>query len=183
MAVRSSTLTCMVEHLWLKQITNCWRWSAWRILLQPRLGYRGCFFDCNSTTLQLHTDQARRCSWLMPSAIFLHGLTHRSSSTSELMPYRSQHSQGAAWWNLQQKHNEMQSYQHVHRLTLNGWPHRCTNVTRIGRNYWDFRDELSIEDDLLMKGEQVIIPPSCRDSIVGWSPQKSCRNQQGLGLG
>ena len=41
----------------------------------------------------------------------------------------------------------------VHRLTLNGWPARCTNVPRIARNYWNFRDELSIEDDLLMKGE------------------------------
>ena len=54
----------------------------------------------------------------------------------------------------------------VHRLTLNGWPNRCTNIPRITRNYWDFRDELSIEDDLLMKGERVIIPPSCRDAIM-----------------
>ena len=29
------------------------------------------------------------------------GLTHKSSSTSELMPYRCQPSQGAAWWRLQ----------------------------------------------------------------------------------
>ena len=41
----------------------------------------------------------------------------------------------------------------VHRLTLNGWPVRCTHIPRIARNYWDFRDELSIDDDLLMKGE------------------------------
>ena len=54
----------------------------------------------------------------------------------------------------------------VHRLTLNGWPARCTNVPRIARNYWNFRDELSIEDDLLMKGEWVIIPPSCRHAIM-----------------
>ena len=54
----------------------------------------------------------------------------------------------------------------VHRLTLNGWPDRCTNVPRIARNHWDFQDELSIEDDLLMKGEWVIIPPSCRDTIM-----------------
>ena len=53
-----------------------------------------------------------------------------------------------------------------HRLTLNGWPDRCTNIPRIARNYWDFHDELSIEDDLLMKGEWVVIPPSCRDSIM-----------------
>ena len=54
----------------------------------------------------------------------------------------------------------------VHRLTLNGWPNRCTNICRITRNYWDFCDKLSIEDDLLMKGEWVIIPPSCRDAIM-----------------
>ena len=54
----------------------------------------------------------------------------------------------------------------VHRLTLNGWPNRCTNFPRITRNYWDFHDELSIEDDLLMKGERVLMPPSCRDSIM-----------------
>ena len=54
----------------------------------------------------------------------------------------------------------------VHRLTLNGWPQRHTNVPRIARNYWDFRDELSIDDDLLMKGERVVIPTSCRDSIM-----------------
>ena len=54
----------------------------------------------------------------------------------------------------------------VHRLTLNGWPQRHTNVPRIARNYWDFRDELSINDDLLMKGERVVISTSCRDSIM-----------------
>ena len=54
----------------------------------------------------------------------------------------------------------------VHRLTLNGWPNRYINIPRITRNYWNFHDELSIEDDLLMKGEWVIIPPSCSDSIM-----------------
>ena len=43
----------------------------------------------------------------------------------------------------------------AHRLTLNGWPQRCTNVPGIARNYWNFRDELSINDDLHMKGERV----------------------------
>ena len=54
----------------------------------------------------------------------------------------------------------------VHRLTLNGWPVRHTHVPRIARNYWDFRDELSIDDNLLMKGERVVIPTSCRDGIM-----------------
>ena len=54
----------------------------------------------------------------------------------------------------------------VHWLTLNGWPRVRRHVPRIARNYWDFRDELSIEGDLLMKGERIIIPTSCRDSIL-----------------
>ena len=54
----------------------------------------------------------------------------------------------------------------VHRLTLNGWPRVRRHIPRIARNYWDFRDELSIEGDLLMKGERIVIPTSCRDSIL-----------------
>ena len=54
----------------------------------------------------------------------------------------------------------------VNRLTLNGWPDRYTNVPRIARNYWHLCDKLSLEDDLLIKGEWVIIPPSWRNSIM-----------------
>ena len=54
----------------------------------------------------------------------------------------------------------------AHRLILNGWPNRCTNIPRISKNYWDFHDELSIKDDLLMKGKWVVILPSCWDSIM-----------------
>ena len=54
----------------------------------------------------------------------------------------------------------------VHRLTLNGWPRVRRHIPRIVCIYWDFRDELLIEGDILMKGERIIIPTSCRDSIL-----------------
>ena len=78
----------------------------------------------------------------------------------------------------------------VHRLTLNGWPDRQGHVPRVARFYWSFCDELSIDGDLLTKGERVVrfywsfcdelsidgdlltkgervvIPPSCRDNIM-----------------
>ena len=54
----------------------------------------------------------------------------------------------------------------VHRFTLNGWPDRQGHVPRAARFYWSFRDELSINGDLLTKGERVVIPLSCRDSIM-----------------
>ena len=41
----------------------------------------------------------------------------------------------------------------VHRLTLNGWPDRQGRVPRAARFYWSFHDELSIDGDLLTKGE------------------------------
>ena len=54
----------------------------------------------------------------------------------------------------------------VHRLTMNGWPRVWRHIPRVACNNWDFRDELSIEGDLLMNGERIIIPTSCRDSIL-----------------
>ena len=41
----------------------------------------------------------------------------------------------------------------VHRLTLNGWPDRQGRVPRAARFYLSFCDELSIDSDLLTKGE------------------------------
>ena len=49
----------------------------------------------------------------------------------------------------------------VHQLTLNRWPRIQRHIPRIAHNYWDFRDELSIEGDLLMKGERIIILTTC----------------------
>ena len=54
----------------------------------------------------------------------------------------------------------------VHRLTLNSWPDRQGHVPRAARFYWSFRDELSIDGDILTKGEWVVIPLPCRDSIM-----------------
>ena len=41
----------------------------------------------------------------------------------------------------------------VHRLTLNGWPDRQGRVPRVARFYWNFHNELSINGDILTKGE------------------------------
>ena len=82
------------------------------------------------------------------------------------MPYRCLPSPKDVSPRLQQRLNETPSSQMVHRLTLNGWPDRQGCVPRVARFYWSFRDELSIDGDLLTKGEWVVIPPSCRDSIM-----------------
>ena len=54
----------------------------------------------------------------------------------------------------------------VHRLTMDSWPDRQGCVPRAARFYWSFHDKLSINSNILTKGERVVIPLSCRDSIM-----------------
>ena len=147
MAVRSSTLTCKEEHLWLKQTTNCWRWSAWRILLQLQLGYRGCFFRLQQYDMTIMYRPGKEM-------LLADALSHLPSWTDTQIKLDLRvdaisisASLGATWWRLQQKHNEIQSYQQFTDWHWMAGLNRCTNVPRIARNYWDLRDELSIEDD------------------------------------
>ena len=51
----------------------------------------------------------------------------------------------------------------VYRLTMNGWPDRISQVPRIARQFWGARDELSIEESLLMKGNCICLPPELYD--------------------
>ena len=46
----------------------------------------------------------------------------------------------------------------VYQLTQQGWPHQRRHVPRLARRYWDFRDELSTDDGILLKGPRLIIP-------------------------
>ena len=54
----------------------------------------------------------------------------------------------------------------VHQLTYNGWPKERRKVPRIARHYWDFRDELSTDDSLLLKGPRIVIPGELRETYL-----------------
>ena len=45
----------------------------------------------------------------------------------------------------------------VYQLTQQGWPHQRRHVPCLARRYWDFRDELSTDDGMLLKGPRLII--------------------------
>ena len=51
----------------------------------------------------------------------------------------------------------------VYRVTLNSWPNRVQDVPCISRHFWSLKDELTIEDGVLMKGNRVCIPPELHD--------------------
>ena len=48
----------------------------------------------------------------------------------------------------------------VYRLTLNGWPDKIRDVPQIACHFWGTRDELTIEEGILLKGNRVCIPLS-----------------------
>ena len=47
-------------------------------------------------------------------------------------------------------------------VILQGWPDERRDVSQTLRKYWPFRDELSIEDGILLKGSRLIIPGKLR---------------------
>lgn len=49
---------------------------------------------------------------------------------------------------------------------VNGWPDKLQEVTPNLRSYWAFRDQLSIENGLILKGQQIIIPASQQREIL-----------------
>ena len=48
----------------------------------------------------------------------------------------------------------------VYQLTQQGWPHSRGHTPRMARAYWDFRDQLSRDEGLLLMGPRIVIP-SC----------------------
>ena len=54
----------------------------------------------------------------------------------------------------------------VCQLTQQGWPHQRRHTPRMARHYWDFRDELSIDEGLLLKGQRIVIPACLREEYL-----------------
>ena len=54
----------------------------------------------------------------------------------------------------------------VYQLVQQGWPHQRRHVPRLARRYWDFRDELSTDDGLLLKGPRLVIPGELHEEYL-----------------
>ena len=52
------------------------------------------------------------------------------------------------------------------RMILNGWPDIQSQIPEEVRPYWNFRDELSEADGVLLKGERLIIPSCLQQDIL-----------------
>ena len=54
----------------------------------------------------------------------------------------------------------------VYQLTQQGWPHHRRHVPHVARKYFDFRDELSTDDGLLLKGPCIVIPNTLKEEYL-----------------
>ena len=54
----------------------------------------------------------------------------------------------------------------VYQLVQHGWPKERRRVPNMAKYYWDFRDELSTDEGLLLKGPFLIIPAALRESYL-----------------
>ena len=49
---------------------------------------------------------------------------------------------------------------------IKGWPHSRSECSKNLQDFWNYRDELSVLDGLVLKGTCIVIPESCRDEIL-----------------
>jgi len=47
-----------------------------------------------------------------------------------------------------------------------GWPQRCSELPADLRPFWTIKDYLSIDDGIILKGEQIVIPKTLQDDIL-----------------
>ncbi|CAM1291118.1 Uncharacterised protein at_DN1466 [Pycnogonum litorale] len=69
------------------------------------------------------------------------------------------------------------------QMILNGWPEQISEVPNSMTKYWNFREELAVEDDIILKGSKVIIPKSWQSELLsrihGHLGVEKCINRAG----
>ena len=54
----------------------------------------------------------------------------------------------------------------VMEYVLKGWPSEKEQVDELAREYWSFKEELSVEDGLLFKSDRIVVPRSLRAEVL-----------------
>lgn len=68
---------------------------------------------------------------------------------------------------LKQTTNEDQEMTALREQIINGWPEKQRSLPQPLRQYWSYRDELTVEEGgVIMKGQRILIPKQCRKDIL-----------------
>ena len=68
---------------------------------------------------------------------------------------------------LKEKTNQDEMLHLLKETIISGWPEEAKQLPRSIRHYWSCRDELSVDDGMVIKGERIIIPESMREETLG----------------
>ena len=55
---------------------------------------------------------------------------------------------------------------HLKEVIMIGWPENIKETASHVREYWSLRDQLTVEDGIILKGQQVVIPASMKQDIL-----------------
>ena len=59
-----------------------------------------------------------------------------------------------------------ETLQRLSRQVVQGWPDSVRKIVPALKPYWPLRDDISVEDGLILLGSSVIVPESLRDKIL-----------------
>ena len=54
----------------------------------------------------------------------------------------------------------------LQKYIQNGWPNKREECNPLVLDYWNFRDELAVIDNIILKGERIVIPKHARSSLL-----------------
>lgn len=54
----------------------------------------------------------------------------------------------------------------LHTMIVNGWPNERQQVVKELQQYWNFRDELTAQNGIIYKGQQILIPQSMQADML-----------------
>ena len=70
------------------------------------------------------------------------------------------------WKELQQKTGEDTELQQLMSVTLTGWPEDRRQCPEGAKKYWNYREEISVYDNVLFKSDRIIVPISMRKEML-----------------
>ena len=153
-----------------------WSWKVWYTCIQQTHNSTKWSQTSGNDPEETHTCSTNQASMHAPLAtkVWLHNTVHSWTKyglgrqavkipfTMQQLTYRiaSKHSsrkfpswQIAYYW---RSHEHDPIHSAVYRMTLNGWPDRVHDVPHLACHFWSLRDELTIEDGVLLKGKRVL---------------------------
>lgn len=70
------------------------------------------------------------------------------------------------WQQLQHAASDDPVFQLLRAVILNGWPSKRADVHQSLYSYYDIRDELTVQGDLVFKGQQLVVPAAMRKELM-----------------